>query len=571
MTTNYDHIKGVIKAAKIRWLTVQESVDILANYTEHGFPLSYQPAQRPSPSGSVFLYDGRTAPDWYEDGYRWKNSGPGDFTSIKVNGIGSLSCAENLHTLGFRRRGYWLAQRPHIILVHYLSASSVASNSDSTDFSAEDHHRQQQQQQRLGATATTRSRFDNNSSQQQQPNFHQIEGMRMTGHRSMQQQQQGTSNGMMMQRVGGVGVGGGAGAMGGGVYDGGIGGGAGAMGGAAASSNTAFIMSGMAGRGGSGPGGGDTKINMHEDKNAKRKARKAEVARACRRRKKAYIQSLEEKASLLQQKLQTMAKSQNGEASHRKDQHQLVQLIRNAINDGQQDREIQQLIQRFVGNSRKRQRTDSNSSIQNLVRAVSPGDEAKFCLWSLDQASSSLRVGEGGLYGNLINQKLKLSPQQEFVVQGDGGYWKAAQLDRGSFGRQAPSSRSMPEGTYYLLSPKQAATLVTWLQDNPQSMKPVLADWNSVVAAAVKTTPPNNHQAASISTTNMAEHQSNEEKGNSAATSGGGFAGLNPLNLTPNLGPLSSSEDADLSAIGDMPGGTSTNFPLVFPPNESSL
>eukprot|EP00954_Amorphochlora_amoebiformis_P011576 905793-Amorphochlora_amoeboformis.AAC.1 len=130
-TLKYEQMKAVIKAAKIRWLTVrpnemhtstnrtqhthmytntkfkpkawcgrcchvplavsgsvavssaficavhsllftlqiEECTDILVNYRAHGFPLSSTAAERPSPSGSVFLYNANTASEWYEDGY----------------------------------------------------------------------------------------------------------------------------------------------------------------------------------------------------------------------------------------------------------------------------------------------------------------------------------------------------------------------------------------------------------------------------------------------------------------------------------------------------------------------
>ena len=49
---------------------MDECVDILVNYRTHGFPLSSSPAHKPSPSGSVFLYNANTASEWYDDGYR---------------------------------------------------------------------------------------------------------------------------------------------------------------------------------------------------------------------------------------------------------------------------------------------------------------------------------------------------------------------------------------------------------------------------------------------------------------------------------------------------------------------
>jgi len=312
MSSNYEQMKAVIKAAKVRWLTIQECVDILANYRSHGFPLSNQPALRPSPSGSVFLYNAETASDWFEDGYNWKIPGPGDYTnSEEVAGFGELLCVENVHpTAGFRRRGYWLTQQPSIVLVHYLSGMPEPNGLDV--------YADQRRHRMVAPPPPNGQGFDDGRNQM---------GARRINPRNMARQDPSRGPGNV-----------------GGGYD------------PLVPSTFIMMQGGMDGDG----------KKMPEDKSLKRKARKAEVARACRRRKKAYIQSLEEKASRLQQQLSSMARTQNGEASHRRDQDHLIQLIRNAVNDGEQDRQIQQIIQKFVGNSRKRQRTSSSTYVNKV-------------------------------------------------------------------------------------------------------------------------------------------------------------------------------------------------------------
>jgi len=63
--------------------------------------------------------------EWYVDGYSWKIHGPGECTSIMIQGVGHLVCVTNEHKMGFQRRGYWLEQQPHIVLVQYLAEANL--------------------------------------------------------------------------------------------------------------------------------------------------------------------------------------------------------------------------------------------------------------------------------------------------------------------------------------------------------------------------------------------------------------------------------------------------------------
>mmetsp|Transcript_16393 Transcript_16393/g.24700 ORF Transcript_16393/g.24700 Transcript_16393/m.24700 type:complete len:553 (+) Transcript_16393:101-1759(+) len=426
MSMKYEQMKAVIKAAKIRWLTVDECVDILLNYRSHGFPLSSSPAIRPSPSGSVFLYNATTAADWYEDGYSWKNVGPGGFSKIDVRGIGELVCAANEHQNGFQRRGYWLGQQPSIVLVHYLAEKGEPDNriemfggyersSNTTDFSA----------RRGGVGMDPRSA-------------------------NMAYQDEAVKRRRLNENM----------------YD--------AMG------SSYVQMSG---------GARDTK-KVVEDKNAKRKARKAEVARACRRRKKAYIQSLEEKAARLAAKLQSMTKTQNGEAAHRKDQDVLIALIRDAVNEGQRDRQIQNLIDRFVHNSRKRQRTDSETYLNRVVDAMTPGDQSKLVLWSIEQGK---KVFLGSRFAPLM-ERMKLSSQQvDMLISKQKMVQKhhhslnqiLGMIDntRMAIMEHLTERQGIVDDCMKLLTSRQMATMISWVKENPESMRPVFGDWENLLSS----------------------------------------------------------------------------------------
>mmetsp|Transcript_26330 Transcript_26330/g.63464 ORF Transcript_26330/g.63464 Transcript_26330/m.63464 type:complete len:508 (-) Transcript_26330:331-1854(-) len=485
MSLQYEQMKAVIKAAKVRWLKVEECVDILLNYRSHGFPLSSSPAQRPSPSGSVFLYDASAAADWFEDRYSWNVPGAGRYSRIDVgSGMGELVSVSNDHPNGFQRRGFWLARQPRIVLVHYLSTPQNVGN----DFV-----------ERSRQTRSLSGGFANGN--------------------------QGRSD-----HIPGPGP----------LYD-------------PLDGTASYMLGNM--------GSEDRKGRLPEDKTAKRKARKAEVARACRRRKKAYIQSLEEKAARLQQQLNSMAKSQYGEATHRKDQDTLVQRIKDAVKGGQSDRQIHTLIQRFVGNSRKRQRNVVNQSFQTLNTGVQPGEQSKFAYWILEQAPSLLGSqsrGSAEPVQTLVQQQMKLTQHQIDELTDKHKVFrqnrdqltqlleKFTNLKHDLLNNLEDRYRLL-DRTLQLLAPHQAAVLFSWVQENPQFMDKVNCDW--ILPANSSWIVPENSKQARMQKDSHNTYLGSEEKAKAV-----NFNSLHPLSQpSTGLQPLT-SEDAQIS-IGEIPSG----------------
>uniref|UniRef100_A0A7S3Z627 CG-1 domain-containing protein n=1 Tax=Lotharella globosa TaxID=91324 RepID=A0A7S3Z627_9EUKA len=521
MSLKYEQMKAVIKAAKTRWLKVDECVDILMNYRRHNFPLSSSPAHRPSASGSVFLYNATTASEWFDDGYSWKTRGPGEYSHISIRGVGELVCVSNEHQMGFQRRGYWLAQQPHIVLVHYLAEASDPRNTNGLDVFYENSRR------RHGAPPGGGRPM---MPQRMDPRGVAGDSMMQMGKRKRDNSAMGAS------------------------YD------------SAMLSNFPPMQPGSVERKKDGP------PIPGEDKNAKRKARKAEVARACRRRKKAYIQSLEEKAARLSAKLQDMAKSQNGEATHRKDQDLLVGMIRNAINEGQGDRQIDQLIQRFVANSRKRQRTDTDIHVEKVVEAMSPGDQAKFTMWALDQGSDFLRGTGAGAWTELM-QQIKLSPNQIGALsekqKAVRKNWNSLSSLMGMISslKAAISSHlderhRLVDECVSLLSPTQAACIIAWVKENNSCMGRVNADWDAIVK------PRHSHSSQIYSNVHQQPGPPNDTKIAQGAPMS--FPQLNTLSQSPASLPPLSSEAAQLS-IGDIPSGQTGELLSMPDPSRNPL
>mmetsp|Transcript_11350 Transcript_11350/g.27929 ORF Transcript_11350/g.27929 Transcript_11350/m.27929 type:complete len:597 (-) Transcript_11350:335-2125(-) len=150
------------------------------------------------------------------------------------------------------------------------------------------------------------------------------------------------------------------------------------------------------------------------ERTSKRKARKAEVARACRKRKKAYIQSLEQKAAILQRKLAEMtgkaSQSKSVEEMHRNEQERILGDMSKAISAQYPDaKDLKKLVNLFVTNSRQ-QKDLYWRHIENCLKSVTPGAQAKFALWGLDQDDEFYE--KPGLWKTLMSDEVGLDESQ---------------------------------------------------------------------------------------------------------------------------------------------------------------
>lgn len=172
-----------------------------------------------------------------------------------------------------------------------------------------------------------------------------------------------------------------------------------------------------------------------------RLARKAELARASRLRKKMYVQDLEKKVQLLGAQIEELqnkqaAKRRPGssleEREHKASQNgikmRLAELVRKPLTIDDV-RTVEVLVQQFVENSRTRQ-----SKVEHFLDCVSdcicesapplsscffltlnsaataPGLQVKFALWGLDQNDDFYE--KPGLWSSLLSTEIGLSMEQ---------------------------------------------------------------------------------------------------------------------------------------------------------------
>lgn len=103
------------------------------------------------------------------------------------------------------------------------------------------------------------------------------------------------------------------------------------------------------------------KGNLKPSNSQYRLAKKAEAARVSRRRRKAYVQALEERVAKLTARLAELVQSpgdspQKAASSHEKEQEGLMEVMTRLLSQpNSSSEELDWVIDRFVANSRKRQ------------------------------------------------------------------------------------------------------------------------------------------------------------------------------------------------------------------------
>lgn len=156
-----------------------------------------------------------------------------------------------------------------------------------------------------------------------------------------------------------------------------------------------------------------------------RLARKAELARASRRRKKLYVQDLEEKVKSMGKKIeelqqkQARSKAQRGDGWSSDDRarrdnqksirNRLIELLQKPESDRTAEKELQVLVKRFVENSRERQ-AQVDFYLDRVADCISPGLQVKFALWGLDQKDEFYE--QPGLWSTLLAKEVGLTPEQ---------------------------------------------------------------------------------------------------------------------------------------------------------------
>jgi len=158
------------------------------------------------------------------------------------------------------------------------------------------------------------------------------------------------------------------------------------------------------------------------ERQKKRLARKAELARESRRRKKFYIQDLENKVKQLTRKneeYQRMytnvtaietSKEKEREAAQQRIRQRLSELVQKPDMDEDIRAELSHLVKQFVVNSRERQ-SGVEYHMERVQNSLVLGPQLKFALWGLSQLDDFYEQPEG-LWKSVMGKHVGVSPSQ---------------------------------------------------------------------------------------------------------------------------------------------------------------
>eukprot|EP00468_Gymnochlora_sp_CCMP2014_P008031 CAMPEP_0167754332 /NCGR_PEP_ID=MMETSP0110_2-20121227/8211_1 /TAXON_ID=629695 /ORGANISM="Gymnochlora sp., Strain CCMP2014" /LENGTH=525 /DNA_ID=CAMNT_0007640199 /DNA_START=36 /DNA_END=1613 /DNA_ORIENTATION=- len=512
-------MKAVIRGAKTQWLNEQDITDILVNYSNYGFPISCSAARKPISPGSLFLYNASLGTDWRQDGYQWDPNAE-NIVKLEATLWGSLHCMVSKGN-EVCRRGYWLSSQPNIVLAHYLciNAGNFTNGKETPVFSSN-----LGQDRMISSDERKETRCDLFLNQQLDFQNSTNMGMRSTnmGMRRIKTSPSALSSLATASPFAKpvdptqTAVGMGLPILSAQAQP--------SQNEATASMNQAFSFpvpttiptfmdatvnavqqqevsankNGMR-RIMSSPIALDrltsTQSNMlgagsMVDKMSKRKARKAEVARACRKRKKAYIQSLEQKAETLERKLseftRTSAKAKSEEERHRDEQMKLLNEMEKEMSLQHPElKELKKLVTKFVSNSRRSQELHYQQ-IEKTRKSITPGAQAKFALWGLDQDDEfyaqpglwkTLMTDEIGLDENQVQSLLRTRASvREVKVELLSLQNKLIEL-RKNLTTHLNKRHKLLDKLMSTLKPVQLARFLLWVQKNSSCMQMLQTVW----------------------------------------------------------------------------------------------
>lgn len=254
------------------------------------------------------------------------------------------------------------------------------------------------------------------------------------------------------------------------------------------------------GAGASAPGPAQEIQDMRGMRPDGRMARKAELARESRKRKKAYIQNLQEKAATYAAKVEALEKRQArtlanlGLSSVGKDEkerrqvqrHILEKMLVNLSTDTKdKNKELEALMTEFTENSRARQ-SRVDSLFEMVEESLAPGLQAKMALWVLSQDDKF--YDESTFWPSLAYRELGLSAEQaeelkefrkETIARREGLQEIMTELGKlkSKTKAQVKSLNAVFDRLQSHLNPEQRAKFAVWVAKNKWCMEMMSALW----------------------------------------------------------------------------------------------
>jgi hypothetical protein len=236
----------------------------------------------------------------------------------------------------------------------------------------------------------------------------------------------------------------------------------------------------------------------------KRLQRKAELARESRKKKKMYIEELEEKVKQLESRVTELQAQherslgkrksvsslcdENDRAKHQK---QLVQMLAELVSKPKMEEvELDLLkdhVQMFVETSREIQ-SQVEYNLDRVEDIISPSLQIKFTLWGLDQSDDFYDTP--GLFTSLLCDELGLSVEQIAKLK---AFRNKMHFHRQELKRAEEMLRDLREKSgahlsrfnkevdllHGILSPVQLAKFYVWIEQNEWCMQMLNSMWTS--------------------------------------------------------------------------------------------
>eukprot|EP00736_Rhodelphis_marinus_P006453 Rmarinus@m.18103 len=176
-------------------------------------------------------------------------------------------------------------------------------------------------------------------------------------------------------------------------------------------------------------GEGENAAETEEEKRKKRLERNRVMARRCREKRKAYINALEAKVSMLTEEIEKLRREE--EESHKRDsrrKQQMTKAFQNLLNNEASDAEIDLLLlefgKRFAENCDTRL-GGVQHHLKEILRLMNPTPRDKFLLWGLSQTddfysgNEPTQPGRGGTnMWHMLCRDLELTPEQQSQILG---------------------------------------------------------------------------------------------------------------------------------------------------------
>lgn len=221
-----------------------------------------------------------------------------------------------------------------------------------------------------------------------------------------------------------------------------------------------------------------------------RKSKKALSSRESRRKKKAYIQSLEGEVERLTQKL-TLLENGSSEAKARsrelyqEEQAKMKQDLLHVVQNQGDVCKISEIIDRIVESARSRNET-AKGHLNSSIACLMPGLQVKFVLWGLSQQPGFLE--HVGFWDNVMTKEVGLDSEQIEKLKQLNGTVKPTLEALANLRSQMDELKSAVEGHIKLrrefidrlrqvVGDAQVAKFILWVENNPLCMQMLKAVW----------------------------------------------------------------------------------------------